>query len=79
MLAQYNTKQLGGVPTMLEQYLIFEVIMTKTGHVIGKVLITSEDAPIPVFQNTVMQKYTIHGTGSRTVYITQTLFGKSFS
>ena len=33
--------------------------MTKTGHVIGKVLITSEDVPIPVFQNTVMQKYTI--------------------
>ena len=34
--------------------------MTKTGHVIGKVLITSEDVPIPVFQDTVMQKYTIH-------------------
>ena len=39
--------------------------MTKTGHVIGKVLITSEDVPIPVFQDTVMQKYTIQWSRHR--------------
>ena len=37
--------------------------ITKTGYAIGKVLITSEDVSIPVFQHTVMQKYTIQLNG----------------
>ena len=35
------------------------LLMTKTGYVIGKCSISFEDELNPVFQNTVMPKYTI--------------------